>query len=731
MKLIIVSNRLPFTLEKTGDGIKMRQSVGGVATGIHSFIASRIGNETSAYEVLWYGSPGQIGNSAEVLEVRNKLRHQKCYHPVFLPEELQQGFYTQCCNSSIYPLFTGFCQHVHFTETSWQCYRRVNKIYASQIVKEVEAGDVVWVNDYHFLLLPQYIRQLRKDISIGFFLHIPFPKVSELQHLPVTIQKEMLSGMLGADLIGFHIDKYRENFSSAITRLLNCPSDQNEVLYRNRISKLRSFPMGIDFDRYQHAVQKGNSHWGGELVTGAKKVIKTFLSVDRLDYTKGIANKLWAYEVLLERFPSWQCKVKMVMIVAPSRTDIPENCALKEEIDELVAKINDRYGTEEWQPIEYYYRQVEFPELTKFYAAADIALVTPIRDGMNLVAKEFVSSRIRNDGVLILSKEAGAREELGDALIADPFNISEMAVLMNNALNMQLSEQKTRTVRMQGKIKKYDVFDWVADILKQTISSKVKESNVQELDTASVNFIADKYRSAKKRILFLDYDGTLVPLQKDPASAVPDIPLLQIISDMAADSNTKVIIVSGRNAAFLEDCFNTVNIDYAAEYGSVLKKDKALALGGDLKTEWKTAARQIIGKMNLQSGDTFIEEKEFSMVLHFKRNSVTKIESYLSEFAGGFGSISEKYLLEVVRAKTSIEIKHAVVNKGRALRYWMEDKQYDFILAIGDDQNDESMFRALPPGAFTVRVGRTETNARYLAKDHQQVRSLLERLLKK
>lgn len=727
MKLVIVSNRLPFTLEKTEKGLLVKQSVGGVATGIHAYISSNENIEGTAFEVLWYGSPGQVADSLEAREIRYKLSNHKMYYPVFLSENLHKGFYSECCNETIYPLLTGFCQNYRFFEASWDCYKKVNRLYSKLIADNLNEGDIVWVNDYHFLLLPFYLRQLKPNIAIGFFLHTPFPEREIIGRLPINIQKSIIEGMLGADLIGFHIDEYKSNFIETVQNVLEVTCEDNMIVYNRKTSRTGSFPMGIDFKKYQLAGLDENKSGIYNIGEGNKNKRKTFLSVDRLDYTKGITNKLWAYEILLERYPCWRGNISLVMIVAPSRTDIREYKQLKNEIDEFITNINMRYGSDAWTPIEYHYRQVDFPELVKYYSDADIAIVTPIKDGMNLVAKEFISSRIRRDGVLILSKEAGAKEELREALMVNPSHISEIARVMNKALCMQLNEQKSRISSMQKKIRKYDVFKWVGDILKQTVSSTTSRNKVPAFDEAAIEFVYKKYISSEKRILFLDYDGTLVPLRKDPATAVPDTRLLQLISAIVSQPNTQIIIVSGREASFLETSFNTIDIDYAAEYGSVLKINNSRKLGGDVKSGWKDDAKSIIENMNISPGNTFIEEKEYSMVLHFKRNSIVTLENYFSLFADRFSRLTEKYFLEIIQAKNSIEIKQSSVNKGKAIQHWLQKERYDFVMAIGDDISDEDMFGALPTSSFSVRIGEGSTHATFTASDHLRIRQLLEK----
>jgi trehalose 6-phosphate synthase/phosphatase len=724
MKLIIVSNRLPFTLEQKESGAELKPSMGGVATGLYSYLSSLNSTRYPDRRVLWFGSSTKEIDD----DYQEELRELPFEHiNIVLDAKLYTSFYTGFCNQSLYPLLTGFPQHFQFTDSAWNCYIRVNRMFAQRIATQVEPGDIVWVNDYHFFLLPALLRELIPKVTINFFLHVPFPSSDTFAHFPNQVSKTLLEGVLSANMVGFHIQEYVDNFTMAAKRISTITYTDNFILHNGGKTKICCYPMSIDFNKYHQASRDLlASRINQEPIQSSK--IKTLLSVDRLDYTKGITNKLWAYEFFLERYTDWRGKVSFTVVIAPSRMDVSANLLLKKQIEEQIENLNSKYSTNTCQAVNYYFEKFEFQGLVEHYLSADVAIVTPIKDGMNLVAKEFIASRVNSDGALILSKEAGARYELCDAFIVDPANISDIAQAMNDALMLNNEEQRYRMVNMQEVIKKYDIFHWVSDVLEELpgVFSDKDQSNT--FNAAITSEISNAFFSANKRIFFLDYDGTLSNIHENPENAMIEPNLLASIRVLASYTDTKVIIVSGRRAGFIEESFREVSIDYAAEYGSVLRKSNNKIVSHEITDTWKPTARTILEKIMPATGETVIEEKDFSMVIHFKRNSLKKFDVYLSSLLKEFKDISTLYFLEIVQAKTSFEIKPVSINKGKALGNWLYDQSYDFIFAAGDDESDEEMFKMLPSYAYSVRIGDKSSHAKYISEKNAVIIDMLKKI---
>lgn len=470
MKTYIISNRLParFVQKKNGK-FDMVPSEGGLATGLASLKG----------EQHWIGWPGiSTNNKEKQKEIRASLG--KTMEPVFLSEEDIELFYKGFSNETIWPLFHSFTETALFRKEYWEKYVEVNRKFARIVLEKVEPGDTIWIQDYHLMLLPQMLKTHLPDNPIAFFLHIPFPPEEIFNNLPW--REEVLQGLLGADLIGFHVNAYLKNFEKAIkstlqlhtrreNRILNeAKGEPHQAVFvgvGNRTVKARAFPMGIDFDKFNNSI---NDRKVCEQLQAFKKKFgdfKLILSVDRLDYTKGIPQRIRAFDSLLRQNPELQGKISMVVLVVPSRDEVPRYKMLKEEIDELIGKINGRYSTLDWTPVHYFYRGLDFNQLTALYNLCDIGFVTPYRDGMNLVCKEYVASKTEGEkgGVLILSETAGAAAELTQAIIVNPFHEEEVVAALEQAINMPESKQKKAIWQMQQTIKENSVETWASTIL--------------------------------------------------------------------------------------------------------------------------------------------------------------------------------------------------------------------------------------------------------------------------
>lgn len=579
----------------------------------------------------------------------------------------------------------------------------------------------------------QLIKDKRPDITVGFFLHIPFPSYEIFRTFPW--REELLTGMLGADLIGFHTYDYERHFLSSIKRILSLEVNFNEIFYYDRIIKVDSFPMGIDYQKFHEAALEHNNpntkkselqkRLDSHLNEGDD--IKFILSIDRLDYTKGIPNRLRAFEYFLNTYPEYKERVRLVMLAVPSRSGVPQYQVLKRETDELVGRINGEFSTVSWTPIWYFYRSLPFENLIDLYTSSDIALITPVRDGMNLVAKEYVATRTAQDGVLILSEMAGAAKEMNEAILINPNSFEDFASAMKQALTMPLEEQQSRMKILQKRLKRYDVEKWAAEFLQSLDATNQLQKIVvsKKLTTEDENAIVKKFKSAKKSLILLDYDGTLVGFKNNPQDAKPDAELFKILDAFEAQQNTDLSLISGRDKATFVKWFADKPYDLITDHGVWKRENKNWTPLEIVKTDWMANIKPILETFVDRTPGTFIEIKEYSLAWHYRTADPELAQIRTMELNTVLTSMIANNELSVLKGNKVIEIKSSNVNKGRAANQLFMKEAYDFILIMGDDWTDEYMFEVAPEDAITIKVGYTKTKARYKIKDSQYVRDLL------
>lgn len=721
-RLIIISNRLPVSISERNGELTLNPSAGGLATGLNSLKSER--------EVHWIGWPGiNTSKKEKQLAITEKLEALNMT-PVFIPKDKFSGYYNGFSNSTLWPLFHYFQQYSDFYERTWRDYQYVNYLFAEQIFKTAKEDDIFWVQDYHLMLVPQLIRQQFKQASIGFFLHIPFPTYELLRTMPK--RRELLNGVLGADLIGFHTHDYARHFLSAVRRILGHESHfLGRIRLEDRVIEVDSFPMGIDYDKYANAVKKPAVI--KEVKRYQKEIgdVKIILTIDRLDYSKGLPQRVRAFKLFLEKYPEFQGKVSMVMIVVPSRDNIKHYNALKEELDKRVGSINSKYGNISWTPVHYYYRAITFNRLIAWYKLSPIALITPFRDGMNLVAKEYIATKDDGKGVLILSEMAGAAKELVSALQVNPNNLHHIADSIYQALEMD-EEEKIESIRsMQKVVKRNNVNRWASIFLDNLL--EVRKSSTQILknhfDEAKEEELLANYRSATTRLILLDYDGTLVNFRSNPNSARPTKTVYTTIERLSKDKKNRVVIISGRDRDALDMWFGKYSIDLVAEHGAWHRPvDKKWNQYNNLNTEWKETLAPVIQQFVDRTPGSFIEEKNYSLAWHYRKTDPGLAEIRKHELMEKLSHSITGKSLQVMEGHKVLEVKNDEINKGKATSRLLKNKSYDFILAIGDDHTDEDTFKALPSNAITLKVGFSETTAKYNINSVENVISLLTKM---
>ncbi|MBO0589865.1 bifunctional alpha,alpha-trehalose-phosphate synthase (UDP-forming)/trehalose-phosphatase [Cellulophaga sp. E16_2] len=732
-KTIIISNRLPIQLQIHNGSITAIPSVGGLATGMKSV--------HSGGDSLWIGWSGLTDEEIpeELVGDIDAALAKHGSSKVNLSQQEVDGFYYGFSNRTVWPLFHYFLEYAEFEIDSWETYKKVNQKFADAIVEKAADDDTIWVHDYQLMLVPQMVREKLPNISIGFFLHIPFPSFEIFRTLPW--RKEVLEGLLGSDLIGFHTYDYERHFLSSVRRILGLDVSFNDVYLEDRIIKVDSFPMGIDYKKFSEAAKVHNqlppekqSELQQRLNNHKQSTpdAKFLLSIDRLDYTKGIAKRLNAFEYFLTKYPQYKEKVRLIILAVPSRSNVPQYQLLKREVDELVGRINGEFSTVSWTPIWYFYRSMPFENLIDLYTSCDIAWLTPIRDGMNLVAKEYVATRTDKTGVLILSEMAGAANEMNESLLINPNNFEQIADTIHQAIEMPIEEQQERNDILQKRLERYNVERWAKDFMSSLKEQKDNSSSYvsRKLSSKLLDRITNDYKKAKRRLLFIDYDGTLAGFHNNPQKASPDEELYELLDAISSQENTDMYLISGRDKETFTKWFLPKKYNMIVEHGVWLSENGAdFSLLENVKKDWMEKIQPVLESFVDRTPGSFIEEKNYSLAWHYRKTDPDFGQKRATELNTVLTSLIANDDLSVLNGNKVMEIKSSNVNKGRAALRMYGKHDYDFVFAIGDDWTDEFMFQELPESAVTVKVGLQKTAAKYYVDGTKDVRKLLKRFI--
>ncbi|MGD1087804.1 MAG: bifunctional alpha,alpha-trehalose-phosphate synthase (UDP-forming)/trehalose-phosphatase [Verrucomicrobiota bacterium] len=731
MRYVVVSNRLPFTVSFQEGVPQYKPSAGGLTTGLWSYLDRKPQAGVEGPEHLWMGWPGASVPPEHETAVRVYGEQQFKSSPVFLPEESMDRFYLGFCNKTIWPLFHYFPTLTHYEEEYWQEYQNVNRVFGEAVVKALQPDDILWIHDYHLMLLPKLVREKFPEMPIGFFLHIPFPSWEIFRMLPRAWREEIIEGLLGSSLVGFHTHDYVRYFLTSVLRTAGYEHHLGSLSLRERVMKVDTFPMGVEFEHFAQAAASKETELRVEELRQKCIGQKVIFSVDRLDYTKGLINRLRGYELFLKNNPQWHGKVVFIISVAPSRIGVDSYQAMKLELEQTVGRIVGDFGNVHWTPLVYQFRNLTFDEIVPLYRLCDVALITPLRDGMNLVAKEFIASRPDQTGVLILSEMAGAAKEMGEALIINPFHREDFGKALEQALTMPVEEQVRRNKLLQERLRRYNVIRWADDFVQSLLSTQKTEAaqRARVLTGKALNTLMQQYRSSKRRALMLDYDGTLVPFAAVPRLAQPDAELLELLTTLGSDPANEVIIVSGRPRHTLENWFGKLPISLIAEHGVWLRnKNSDWRMLKTMTNDWKERVRPILQLFVDRLPGALLEEKEFSLAWHYRRADLEQASLRAKELLDDLTGYTRNIDVQVFEGNKVIEVRNSGISKGTAAMEWLSGQTSEFILGIGDDWTDEDLFRALPATAFSVRVGVANTAARYYLGNHTAVRRVLREL---
>ncbi len=722
---IIVSNRLPFQFDPVTESL---------APGSGGLINAVRGVRFEG-EAMWIGSmPSTVDRAAfdravQRLPAEDTLRPE----PVFLDPGLYEAYYNRMCNDVLWPMLH-YEQHlVRFEEAAWTAYQAVNQIFADTIVRTAPEGARVWIHDFHFFLLPQLLRDLRPDLLTGLFLHVPFPSSELFRQLPV--RKELLHAMLRADLLGFHDHDYLRHFGAAVQII--CGLESNGITVEGadgHCCRLGVFPVAIDTPRYaeganSEAVAKAIADFRGH--TNAEKII---LGVDRLDYTKGIDLKLMAYRAMLERHPELRGKVQLIQLAVPSRVGVPEYARLRQEVERLVGEINGRYGNPGFVPVNYLFTSVPLDELLMLYRVADVLLVSSKRDGMNLVAHEYIAAQDKDDpGVVCLSEFAGSASVLPHVIRLNPWDVARLF----EALSLPQPERVKRHRPMRRQLQRYTATEWAMSFLRRLSRTEPREPEAPSpLEWPTADAVLEA-AGDRPLLLMLDFDGTLAEIVPDPKDARMSDDMRATVAALAAHPRVSIVIVSGRDTPFLSAQTDGLPVSLAAEHGGEFRgeppSDWEARVHSDRDT-WYPVAARLMEDFAARTPGSQVEYKRFAVTWHYRRAPARFAEHQSRRLIVEIQAAIANLPAQVLTGRKVIEVRAIEANKGQCFRWLIsrpDTAAHDpYVLMMGDDTTNEDLFGTAPADAATIKIGRASTCARFRLPAQTDVHPFLAALAK-
>ncbi len=727
-RLLVVSNRLPLTAKRVSGRWRGERSAGGLVAAMGPLMEQTHG--------LWLGWPGDAlpGEPEGRARLMREWEEQHGYVAVEIPAKVSRSFYEGYANDTLWPLLHGFPTRVVFAPESWIAYRDANERFAEAVLSRTRKGDLIWAHDYQLMLVPQLIRDREPDARIGFFLHIPFPSSEVFRILPE--REELLRGLLGADSLAFQTHGHLHNFRRSLLQVLGLESLMDSVQVDGRMVQLSALPIGIQSDEWKSLIRSDAKVAKRRAELNARHHgRKLIISVDRLDYTKGIPERLRTFRRLLRSSPAWRGKATLVQVAVPSRERVPAYAELRREVSELVGEVNGDFGTPEWQPVVYLRRSVNKQELAALYSAADVAWVGPLRDGMNLVAKEYVACQHEGDGVLVLSEFAGAAHELGEALRINPYDEVGTADTIVRALEMDVESRIERMAALHERVHRNDAVVWAERFIDGLRSATASSGQMMRKDRPAPKFeaVRDAFVEAERRLLLLDYDGTLVDIKPRPQDAAPSSRLLTLLRDLSALPNTTTAIISGRSRADIEGWFGDIpDLGLAVEHGALMRvpgADGWEMLRGGMDLSWKDHVRPLLEQFAASAPGSLVEDKEYALAWHYRLVDAEFGAWLANELVTTLENLLGGTELAVIHGNKVVEVRYAWANKGEAAAHLAARfRRKSFVLAAGDDRTDEDLFTSLPRSAWTIRVGAGPTSARFRLSDPRDVRRLLRGL---
>ncbi|UYL09630.1 bifunctional alpha,alpha-trehalose-phosphate synthase (UDP-forming)/trehalose-phosphatase [Bdellovibrio sp. SKB1291214] len=676
----------------------------------------------------WFGFETDKKNGQILKERSGEIKDNLRCHPVMLSKEIYDTYYDGVANDLIWPLFHYETQLANFNRENWDVYRQANQTMADEILAIANDNDTIWIHDFHFLLLPKMIKEKNPKLKVGFFLHIPFPSNEIFRQLPV--REEILQALIACDLLGFHEHSYLRHFNVTLKAFLGIDSTMFKAEIGDHVLNLGVYPISIDTEEYQQ--KAASPEVEKQCAVYRQRSFDRFqlLGIDRLDYTKGLELKLLGFQRALKKYPEMVGKVTLLQVAVPTRQKVPLYAKIKRDLDRIVGAINGEFATPDYVPVQYIYNSIDETTLLALYRRSDAALVTSKRDGMNLVAMEYVMAQdINNPGVLVLSEFAGAASLLPDALIINPWDQDALADSIYRSFRMSPVEKEHRLRFLQETLLKYSATKWAESFLGDLENTKEDKTHCALLPHNPKAWPKAMLESLQqKRIrLILDYDGTLVPLTKRPEDAVLSSEMRNLIARL--NEEVEVIIISGRPRVFLDEQFADIPITLVAEHGAFYrlagqKWQSRLSLDVDA---WYGEAEQMMNAYCDRVPFSWIEKKEACLVWHYRQSPASFAEYQAKkldeELQVGLGNEP----VSVMMGSKIVEAKAVECNKGSFLRWLMQSSYQDnsYYICLGDDRTDEDMFRVVDGKGTNIKIGTAMTVAPLRLDTQEQVPEFL------
>jgi trehalose 6-phosphate synthase/phosphatase len=715
--LVVVSNRLPFVAERGPDGIRFTRSSGGLVAALDPVLNSRGG--------VWIGWPGleqEPGEPADALVP--PAGPQIRYRPVPLTAREVVTYYGGFSNRTLWPLCHYSIGRTRIDARTWTAYEQVNERFARAVAAESTDADQVWIHDYHLVRVPRYLRRVAPRRRSAFFLHVPFPAYDVFRILPWC--RQLLRGMLSADLVGLHVGGYVQHLLTCAERLLGCDVDRatETVHFEGRDVTVQAHPIGIDPDYVERQARSAGPRTRGP--DDPAQVI----GVDRLDYTKGIPQRFLAIERFLEGHPEFQGRFVFTQVLVPSREQVKEYRDLKRELDEIVGRVNGRFSDPGWSPIRYLVRSLSPQELGAFYRHADVALVTPLRDGMNLVAKEYVAAQVDDPGVLVLSELAGAAEQLQEALLVNPYDVDAVAEALHRSLTMAPDEREARMTALRDRVREHSVEAWVTRFLHSAEEAANRPRAVAPLDRLRRR-LQPWLASRPTVALFFDYDGTLTPIRDRPEDARLADATRQALETAARTPNLDTVIVSGRALADVKRLVGVAGLTYIGNHGFEIEGPGIVFRHPEIARYASAVDRAAAELERWGVPGAQVEAKGATLSYHVRLVPEAQRERVIRRARG----VIQRRGLHPLLGHFVVEGRPPVPwHKGHAVLYVLVQRhgadwpEHVRALYVGDDATDEDAYRSLRGMGRSICVGAAwdgATEADFALPDPDTVTQLL------
>lgn len=693
----------------------------------HAAMISGIRSLSTAHEQLIVGWTGDIGCSgpaekvsANEIAVEDRIAFEEAlktytpkesdpdddqkttYVPVWLDDKVAHGHYDGYCKQTLWPLFHYLLWQDVATEYAsadqhYPYYESANAAFAQRIAEIYRPGDLIWVHDYHLLLVPKLVRESIPDATLGLFVHTPFPSSEVFRCLPR--RKEILDGMLGANLVCFQTYSYSRHFISTCIRVCGYETTSQGIDVEGHVAAVSHCPVGIDAERVARDIQRPGIQPKLEALRTLYEGKKIIVGRDKLDVVKGVIQKLRAFEKLLEDYPEWIGNVVMIQVTSPALTDSPK---LERQVSELVSHINGEYGSLDFIPVHHYHQTLKKDEFYALLSVADLAVITPLRDGMNTTSMEFVIAQEKtNKSPSVLSEFMGISKNMEDALLVNPWNLGEVAAAINKGLLMSPAEKAARHAKLYKVVTTHTSHSWASILAKQLLGQLGRQGMARQTPYIPRHQLERLYKSAKKRLFLLDYDGTLSPIVKTPSMAIPSEAALEALETLSNDPRNMVYIISGRDQAFLDLHLGHIkNLGFSAEHGGFVKEpgtSKWRNFTENLDMSWMSEVEEIFRYYTERTQGSHVEMKKSSITWHYRASDPEWGQFQCRQCQDLLeNNLASKRPIEVMVGKKNLEVRPIAVNKGEIVkRILYLNPDAEFIFCAGDDKTDEDMFRAL------------------------------------